>query len=89
MITVPLRELRNSFSKLEIWLHEGESIQIKKRRQLIALLTGLQGTSATAHKKLQPAKPDFAALRKAIWKGHVFTPEEVIALRNDELDENK
>ncbi len=82
MITVPLRDLRNDFAKLEAWLQEGESIQIKKRGKLIALLTGLK-----THKKTQPHKPDFAARRKATWKGRVFTPPEVSAMRSDELGE--
>ncbi len=82
MITVPLRDLRNSFSKLERYLAEGESIQIQKRGELIAVLMGV-----TRAKKLSKAKPNFAARRKAIWKNRVFTPQEVVALRQDELGE--
>ena len=79
MITVPLRNLRNNFSKLEKWLGEGESIQIQKRGELIALLTGLTGP-----KKSSITKPNFAARRKAIWKGRIFTPQEVLNFRTVE-----
>ncbi len=82
MITVPLRDLRNNFSKLEAWLAEGESIQIQKRGELIALLTGF-----TSAKKRSTVKPDFAARRKAILNKRIFTPQEVLALRKDELGE--
>lgn len=85
MITIPLRDLRNNFSKLEAWLAEGESIQIKKCGELIALLTSLKNVSA--HRKLKTRMPDFAARRQSIWKGRVFTPQEVAALRQDELGE--
>ena len=83
MIAVPLRDLRNNFAKLEAWLAEGQSIQIKKRGESIALLTSFKNASTSQKLK----KPDFAARRKAIWKGRVFTPQEVAALRRDELGE--
>jgi antitoxin (DNA-binding transcriptional repressor) of toxin-antitoxin stability system len=82
MITVPLRDLRNNFSKLEKYLAEGESIQIQKRGELIALLVGI-----TKSKNPFRAKPNFAARRKAIWKNRIFTPQEVVSLREDELGE--
>ncbi|HLB34819.1 MAG: hypothetical protein A3F67_04335 [Verrucomicrobia bacterium RIFCSPHIGHO2_12_FULL_41_10] len=63
-----------------------ESIQIKKRGRLIALLTGVQSSELTNHKKVKLAKPDFAARRKALWKGRVFTSQEVATFRNDELE---
>lgn len=81
MRTVSLRDLRNNFSKLETWLGEGEQIQIEKRGQPIAMLTGLGGAGLA---KL--IKPDFAAQRKAIWGDRIFTDEEVAAMRADELE---
>lgn len=85
MIAIPLRDLRNNFSKLEAWLEEGESIQIKKRGKPIALLTSFKHVSTS--QKLGKKMPDFAARRKAIWKKRVFTAREVAALRLDELGE--
>lgn len=81
MKTVTLRELRNDFSKLEVWLSEGEEIRIEKRGQPIAILKGL-GKSP----EVPAAKPNFAARRQAIWGKRVFTAAEVAAMRADELE---
>lgn len=84
MRTVPLRDLRNNFSKLEAWLEEGEQIQIEKRGIPIALLTALPiGPNST------PTKPNFTARRKAIWGTRVFSPKEVKAMRQEELEEEE
>lgn len=81
MVTVSLRVLRNHFSKLERLLKEGELIQIEKRGLPIAFL------SSTKREKTPQNinKPNFAARRKALWKNRVFTPQEVMALREEEL----
>ncbi|MDZ4743615.1 MAG: prevent-host-death protein [Verrucomicrobiota bacterium] len=81
MRTVTVRDLRNSFSKLEVWLAEGEEIHIEKRGKPIGVLTGW-----TPARDARPAKPDFAARRKAIWGDRVFTEGEVAAMREDELE---
>lgn len=81
MVTVSLRVLRNNFSRLERLLREGELIQIEKRGSPIALLSSIKKERLPQQIK----KTNFAARRKAIWKSRVFTPQEVIALRNDEL----
>ncbi|NJL19379.1 MAG: hypothetical protein HC901_03710 [Bdellovibrionaceae bacterium] len=73
--------MRNSFSKLEAWLLEGEIICIEKRGQPIGVLTAWHPDAAT-----QPVKPDFAARRRAIWGDRVFTEAEIAALRADELE---
>lgn len=81
MKTVTVRDLRNSFSKLEAWLSEGEDIRIEKRGQPIGVLSAWR---PDAH---APApKPDFAARRRAIWGDRVFTETEVAAMRADELE---
>ena len=80
MKVVTVRDLRNSFSTLEAWLSEGEDICIQKRGQPIGLLTAWRPDAFT-----QPAKPDFAARRRAIWGDRVFTEAEVAAMRADEL----
>lgn len=81
MKTVTLRDLRNNFSKLEVWLEEGHEIQIEKRGHPIAILKGLG-----PHAENRIAKPDFAARRSAIWGERVFSPAEVEALRAAELE---
>jgi antitoxin (DNA-binding transcriptional repressor) of toxin-antitoxin stability system len=81
MKTVTVRDLRNSFSMLEAWLAEGEEIQIVKRGQPIGVLRAWKPAQDTP-----PARPDFAARRKAIWGERVFSEAEVAAMRADELD---
>lgn len=81
MRTVTVRDLRNSFSMLEVWLAEGEEIHIEKRGQPIGILTAWKPLR-DAH----PTKPDFAARRKAIWGERVFSESEVSAMRADELE---
>jgi antitoxin (DNA-binding transcriptional repressor) of toxin-antitoxin stability system len=80
MKTVTVRDLRNSFSMLEAWLSEGEDICIEKRGQPIGFLTAWRPGVVP-----RPAKPDFAARRRAIWGDRVFTEAEVAAMRVDEL----
>lgn len=81
MKIVTVRDLRNSFSMLEAWLLEGEVIRIEKRGQPIGVLTAWRPDAST-----QPAKPDFAARRRAIWGNRVFTEAEVAAMRADEFE---
>lgn len=81
MKSATLRDLRNNFSKLEVWLAEGEQIRIEKRGCPIALLTGLR----TKRPGVTP-KTNFAARRKAIWGKRVFSPAEVAAMRADDLE---
>lgn len=81
MKTVTVRELRNSFSMLEAWLLEGEDIRIEKRGQPIGVLAAWRPDALA-----QPARPDFAARRRAIWGDRVFTEAEVAAMRADELE---
>jgi antitoxin (DNA-binding transcriptional repressor) of toxin-antitoxin stability system len=81
MKIVTVRDLRNSFSKLEVWLAEGEEIRIEKRGQPIGVLTAWKPT-----RDVHPTKPNFAARRKAIWDDRVFSDAEVAAMRADELE---
>lgn len=80
MKTVTVRELRYSFSRIEAWLREGEDIRIEKRGQPIGLLRAWRSDDSTP-----PAKPDFAARRRAIWGDRVFTESEVTAMRAEEF----
>ena len=81
MRRVTLRDLRNNFSKLEAWLKEGEEIQVEKRGEPIALLTGLRKGAKTIR-----TQPHFAARRKAIWGENVLSAKEVKAMREAELE---
>jgi antitoxin (DNA-binding transcriptional repressor) of toxin-antitoxin stability system len=81
MKTVTVRDLRNSFSMLEVWLSEGEEICIEKRGQPIGLLAAWR-----PEWQKSPAVPDFAARRRVIWGNRVFSEAEVAAMRADELE---
>jgi len=81
MKTATVRDLRNNFSKLEAWLGEGEEIRIEKRGKPIAFLSATRRAGKT-----RIAKPDWAARRRAIWGGKVFSDEEVRAMREAELE---
>ena len=76
-----VRDVRNHFSALEAWVEEGEKIEIRKRGKAIAWLVPVPRD----HKK-KFAMPDFAARRKAISRGRVFTSAEVAAMRAAELE---
>ena len=81
MKTATVRDLRNNFAMLEAWLSDGEEVCIEKRGEPIAMLTTL------SQKKRKKVKmPDFAARRKAIWGDRVFSDEEVLAMREAELE---
>ena len=63
------------------WLSNGEDVCIEKRGEPVAMLTALRRKARKALKK-----PDFAARRKAIWGGRVFSDAEVKAMREAELE---
>ena len=81
MKTVTVRDLRNNFSKVEVWLGEGEEIRIEKRGKPIGFLSA---TSNSA-RAMKP-KVDFMARLHEIWGGRVFSAEEVHAMREAELE---
>lgn len=85
MKTATVRELRNEFPRIEAWVHEGESINISKRGKVIATLVPVSA-HAVAGKRV--IKPDIMARLRETWGGRVFTPEEVAAMRSDELAED-
>jgi antitoxin (DNA-binding transcriptional repressor) of toxin-antitoxin stability system len=57
-----VRDLRYRFSAVEDLLEDGEEIQITKRKRVIARL-------APAPPPSEPARPDFLARLKRIYKG--------------------
>ena len=64
MKTVSVRDLRYDFKKVERLLHQGDEIQITKRRKVIARLT-----PERAHR---PPLPDFMARMRANYGDKVF-----------------
>lgn len=86
MKTVTVRELRNEFPRIEAWVQEGESIHISKRGKVIAtLVPAAAGTGAGG----KIAKPDIMARLRETWGGRVFSADEVAAMREDEIAEDK
>ena len=81
MKKVTVRDLRNSFSRIEVWLAEGEEVLIEKRGKPIASLTGWKDKENS-----HLAFPDFESRRKSIWGEKVFSEEEVQAMRAAELE---
>jgi len=81
MKTVNVRDVRNRFSALEAWVEEGEKIEICKRGKPIAWLVPIPQNSRPRF-----VKPDFAARRKAIWGGRVFTAAQVKEMRDAERE---
>ncbi len=82
MKTATLRDLRNNFSKLEAWLAEGETIEIRRRGEPVAVLPV---PSAGASKKLPPL-PDFKARLDEIWGDRFFSEEEIARIEAYELE---
>ncbi|RYD38615.1 MAG: prevent-host-death protein [Verrucomicrobiaceae bacterium] len=80
MKKVTVLDLRHSFPMIETWLLEGEDICIEKQGQPIGMLRAWRSGDS-----VPPAKPDFAARRRAIWGNRVFTEAEVAAMRADEF----
>lgn len=76
-----VRDLRNNFSRLEVWIEEGEQIVILKRGHPIAHLVPC---SKNSHRKI--VKPDILARLKETWGSRIFSTAEVEAMRQAELE---
>jgi len=85
MKTATVRELRNDFPRIEAWVLEGESINISKRGKVIARLVPASSQAAIAGKV---PKPDIMSRLRETWGERVFSEEEVVAMRADELAED-
>jgi antitoxin (DNA-binding transcriptional repressor) of toxin-antitoxin stability system len=72
MKTATVADLRNHFRRLSAWIENGESVQIVKRGKPFARLMPMT--------EEKPVNIDFAAQRKTIWGGRVFTKAEVQAM---------
>jgi hypothetical protein len=58
-----------------------KTVNVRDLRNSFSMLTAWRPDAPD-----QPAKPDFAARRRAIWGDRVFTEAEVAAMRADELE---
>lgn len=81
MKTANVADLRNDFRKIAGWIADGESVSIKMRGKLFALLSPIRGEDG-------PPMPaiDFGAQLKRIWGERVFTDDEVRRMRDAELE---
>ena len=82
MKTATLRDLRNNFSKLESWLAEGETVEIQRRGQPVAVLQ----SPGEARSKKPVKMPDFEARLKRIWGDRIFTEEDLAQIKAYELE---
>lgn len=80
MNTVNIADLRNHFRRVSAWIENGESVKILRRGKSYAVLSPLPQDA-----KSQPVQVDFAAQRRAIWRGRRFSVEEVAEMRDAEL----
>ena len=80
MNTVTTADLRNHFRRVSSWLDNGEAVEILKRGKPYARLLPISQKPATER------RVDFAAQRRAIWKGRKFSAAEVAAMHAAELE---
>jgi len=81
MYTATTADLRNHFRRVSSWLDNGESVEILKHGRPYATLLPIAKTTPS-----RPPRVDFAAQRKAIWKGRRFSADEVAEMRAAELE---
>ncbi len=73
-------DLRNHFRRISSWLDKGETVEILKHGKPYARLLPIgQAEPKGAH-------IDFAAQRRAIWKGRKFSAAEVAEMRSAEQE---
>lgn len=82
MKTATLRDLRNNFPKLEAWLAEGETVEIRRRGKPVALLT----VPSEQVSRTLPPLPDFRARLQEIWGDRFFSEEEIARMKAYELE---
>ena len=80
MNTVNIADLRNHFRRVSAWIENGESVKILRRGTPYAILSPLPQDTQS-----QPVQVDFAAQRRAIWRGRRFSVDEVEEMRDAEL----
>ena len=82
MKTATLRDLRNDFGKLEAWLKEGETIGIRRRQTLVAVLSRPDPLENSVSVPL----PDFAERRKQLGGSRTLTRRDLEATEAFEMD---
>jgi antitoxin (DNA-binding transcriptional repressor) of toxin-antitoxin stability system len=80
MNIVTTADLRNHFRRVSAWLDNGESVEILKRGKPYATLSPIAKAKPT-----RPARVDFRAQCRAIWKGRKFSAAEVAEMRAAEV----
>ncbi|MCX6907702.1 MAG: prevent-host-death protein [Verrucomicrobia bacterium] len=78
MKTATVRELRHAFGSVIRWVEGGESVELKKRGKVIAIL---QPPKPAKRRKMQ--WPDFQARLREIYGGKVLSAEASAQLRDD------
>jgi antitoxin (DNA-binding transcriptional repressor) of toxin-antitoxin stability system len=81
MKTATLRDLRNHFHKLEAWLEEGESVEISRRGQPVAVLTRPSVLPVPAAFQM----PDFAARREKHLRQPPLSRRQLEAINEHDL----
>ncbi len=81
MKTATIREVRNEFSKLETWLAEGETIEIRRRGVPVAHLT-----RPVTETKKPVVWPDIRARQRRISGDRVLSQEDLDAIKAYELE---
>lgn len=82
MTRVTVRDLRYKFPEIEKRLRRGETLEIRKRQEVLGRLV-----PSAAAKKRRP-RPDFAAQLNLIWRGRVLTPSGADLLRRERDEGN-
>ncbi len=85
MKTATVADLRNNFRRVSAWIEHGETVQIIKRGRAFAQLTAIPPVNAGN----VPLKPDIMAQLDAVWGDRMFSMEEVTAMREAELAEDR
>ena len=83
MKAATVADLRNHFRRVAAWIENGETVQIVKRGKAFARLV------PDVESKPKSVKVDFAAQRKAIWGGRVFSAADVKAMHDAEMEDGQ
>ena len=81
MKTANVADLRNDFRKVAAWIADGESVAIKMRGKLFAMLSPARGQDGPLMPKI-----DFTMQLKKIWGDKVFTDAEIRQMKEAEYE---
>lgn len=76
MKTTNIRELKHATSMVLGWVEQGETVEITRRNQIVAVLS-----PPVPKKKKKVARPDFAARLKEMWGDKILptTGTEIVS----------